>query len=148
MAQPAAVHPGNALQLVQLSQLIDNIAESAYKGLQGLSQTLPALSDEERYCCVVICWFTMRKFGLLWQSHISTCTQEACFVASSSQHASEATAPSRACRVVQQGKQRHGICLSRQSHSTESNANTHVLQQKFFAASLTSAAHQDHSLAS
>ncbi|KAL0040120.1 hypothetical protein WJX79_007435 [Trebouxia sp. C0005] len=48
MAQPAAVHPGNALQLVQLSQLIDNIAESAYKGLQGLSQTLPALSDEER----------------------------------------------------------------------------------------------------
>ncbi|KAA6421171.1 MAG: hypothetical protein FRX49_08870 [Trebouxia sp. A1-2] len=47
MAQPAAVHPGNALQLVQLSQLIDNIAESAYKGLQGLSQTLPALSDEE-----------------------------------------------------------------------------------------------------
>ena len=55
MADPAAVHPGNALQLVQLSQLIDNIAEAAYKGLQGLSTTLPALSDEERYCCVVIC---------------------------------------------------------------------------------------------
>lgn len=55
MAEPAAVHPGNALQLVQLSQLIDNIAEAAYKGLQGLSTTLPALSDDERYCCVVIC---------------------------------------------------------------------------------------------
>ncbi len=65
MAEPAAVHPGNALQLVQLSQLIDNIAESAYKGLQGLSQTLPALSDEERYCCIVICEFSSSRCGIL-----------------------------------------------------------------------------------
>ena len=65
MADPAAVHPGNALQLVQLSQLIDNIAEAAYKGLQGLSTTLPALSDEERYCCIVICEFSSSRFGIL-----------------------------------------------------------------------------------
>lgn len=85
MADPAAVHPGNALQLVQLSQLIDNIAEAAYKGLQGLSTTLPALSDEERYCCVVICessYFTLRNFEL-HQSHVLMCIQEACFVAPS-----------------------------------------------------------------
>ncbi len=48
MAEPAALATSNALQLVQLSQLVDNVAESAYKGLQGLSQTLPTLSDAER----------------------------------------------------------------------------------------------------
>ncbi len=65
MAEPAAVHPGNALQLVQLSQLIDNIAEAAYKGLQGLSTTLPALSDDERYGCVVICGSSCLRCGFL-----------------------------------------------------------------------------------
>ena len=49
MAQPAAVSSSNALQLVQLSQLVDNTAESAYKGLQSLCEALPALSDLERY---------------------------------------------------------------------------------------------------
>ncbi|KAL3156281.1 hypothetical protein ABBQ32_012554 [Trebouxia sp. C0010 RCD-2024] len=38
----------NALQLVQLGQLVDNVAESAYKGLQNLGQTLPRLPDEDR----------------------------------------------------------------------------------------------------
>lgn len=50
------------------------------------------------------------------------CKQEACFVAPSSQHASEATTPSRAGRVVQQGKQRHKHMPSTQSHSTKSKA--------------------------
>lgn len=44
----------NALQLVQLGQLVDNVAESAYKGLQNLGQTLPALPDEERYYLTLI----------------------------------------------------------------------------------------------
>lgn len=46
----------NALQLVQLGQLVDNVAESAYKGLQHLSQTLPALPDDER------CQLTLTRY--------------------------------------------------------------------------------------
>ena len=38
----------NALQLVQLGQLVDNVAEAAYKGLQNLGQTMDALPDEDR----------------------------------------------------------------------------------------------------
>lgn len=44
----------NALQLVQLGQLVENVAESAYGGLQNLGQTLPALPDEDRYCLTLI----------------------------------------------------------------------------------------------
>ena len=102
--------PSNALQLVQLSQLVDNVAESAYRGLQGLSQTLPALSDEERYRCTATLWHSMSPSRVIraWKLTRVTCwpvSQEACFVAAPSQHTSEASAPSRACGVVQQGTQ-------------------------------------------
>ena len=51
----------NALQLVQLGQLVHNVAESAYKGLQNLGQTLPALPDEERCDLTLIRYCSVRK---------------------------------------------------------------------------------------
>ena len=52
--QLAAMAASNALQLVHLGQLVENVAESAYGGLQSLCQTLPAMPDEDRYCLTLI----------------------------------------------------------------------------------------------
>lgn len=150
MAEPAAVHPGNALQLVQLSQLIDNIAESAYKGLQGLSQTLPALSDEERYCCVVISGSSCLRCGILScirSTHLCAHRKHALLL---HLHSMRQRLLRLHVLVEWSNKVSSVKAYAFQGKGTAQNLmqNIHVLQQKFFAASLTFAAHQDNSLAS
>lgn len=117
MSSSAALGPDNALQLVQLKQLVENVAESAYKGLQDLTKAVPALSDEERYwlglgrkmhlhTIMTVHTLVAAVFGLATRgcSPSVSGTQEACSFAAPARHPTEALAAARACRMVQQSK--------------------------------------------
>ena len=88
----------NALQLVQLGQLVDNVAESAHKGLQSLGQTLPALPDEERCHLTLIRYCSSRKQRCTRQITLillltpCSAVQEASSVAPPARHTAETAA--------------------------------------------------------
>lgn len=117
MSSMAALGPDNALQLVQLKQLVENVAESAYKGLQDLSQAVPALSDEERYrlelgpcmhthtiASSISRMATLLTVLTLRVSESVSGTQEACSIAAPARHPTEALASACLGGMVQQSK--------------------------------------------
>lgn len=117
MSSSAASGPDNALHLVQLKQLVENVAESANRGLQDLSQAVPALSDEERYrldtgasmhmhitISVISSMTTVAAISTGQISKAVSGAQEACSFAAPARDPTEALAPACPCGVVQQSK--------------------------------------------
>ena len=126
MSSSAASGPENALQLVQLKQLVENVAESAYRGLQDLSQAVPTLSDEERYrldlsaglrnytmAAITVQLASGTVIAARQYSKSVSGTQEACSFAAPARHPTEALASARACRVVKQSKATPDSCCMR-----------------------------------
>lgn len=100
----------NALQLAQLGQLVDNVAESAYKGFQNLGQTLPTLPDEARCCLTLIRYCSLDAHCVGYASVVKCDTkgvpalvQETSSVAPPARHTPETAASACADRVVKQG---------------------------------------------